>query len=108
MFRPDRRQILAGALGSAAFPVLDLSSVHAQGSGTLRIAMTASDIPLPNGQTDQGAEGMRFVGYNVFDSLILWDRPRPTLRGALSRALPPRGPSTPPTGRAGPSCCAAA
>ena len=41
--------------------------------GTLRIAMTASDIPVPSGQTDQGAEGMRFIGYTLFDSLILWD-----------------------------------
>jgi peptide/nickel transport system substrate-binding protein len=87
MFRPDRRQILAGALGSAAFPVLDLSSVHAQGSGTLRIAMTASDIPLPNGQTDQGAEGMRFVGYNVFDSLILWDLSKTDSPGGLVPGL---------------------
>ena len=44
---------------------------HAQ--GVLRIAMTASDVPLPNGQTDQGAEGMRFIGYTLFDSLVLWD-----------------------------------
>ncbi|MFN0303478.1 MAG: ABC transporter substrate-binding protein [Burkholderiales bacterium] len=35
--------------------------------------MTASDVPIPNGQTDQGAEGMRFVGYTLFDSLVLWD-----------------------------------
>jgi ABC-type transport system substrate-binding protein len=41
--------------------------------GTLRIAMTAADVPLPNGQTDQGAEGMRFIGYTLFDSLVLWD-----------------------------------
>jgi ABC-type transport system substrate-binding protein len=39
----------------------------------LRIAMTAGDVPLPNGQTDQGAEGMRFIGYTLFDSLVLWD-----------------------------------
>ena len=43
------------------------------GQGTLRIAMTAADVPLPNGQTDQGAEGMRFIGYTLFDSLVLWD-----------------------------------
>ena len=35
--------------------------------------MTAADIPIPNGQTDQGAEGMRFIGYTVFDALINWD-----------------------------------
>lgn len=53
--------------------VLLAASTTLLAQGTLRIAMTASDIPLPNGQTDQGAEGMRFIGYNLFDSLILWD-----------------------------------
>lgn len=47
--------------------------VPASAATTLRIAMTASDIPLPNGQTDQGAEGMRFVGYTIFEALIAWD-----------------------------------
>src|SRR4026207_1229134 len=41
--------------------------------GTLRIGMTASDIPLTTGQTDQGGEGMRFMGYTVYDGLINWD-----------------------------------
>lgn len=45
----------------------------AMAAGTLRIAMTASDIPLPNGQTDQGAEGMRFMGYTVFEALVAYD-----------------------------------
>ena len=34
----------------------------AAAQGTLRIGMTASDIPLTTGQTDQGGEGMRFMG----------------------------------------------
>ena len=46
---------------------------QAYAGGTLRIAMTASDIPLPNGQTDQGAEGMRFLGYQVFEALVAYD-----------------------------------
>ena len=45
----------------------------AQAQGTLRIGMTAADIPLTTGQTDQGGEGMRFMGYTVYDSLIEWD-----------------------------------
>ncbi len=68
----SRRTLMAGA-GAALFTGFDLSSVSAQGSGVLRIGMTAADIPLPNGQTDQGAEGMRFIGYNMFDALINWD-----------------------------------
>jgi peptide/nickel transport system substrate-binding protein len=41
--------------------------------GTLRIGMTAADVPLTTGQTDQGGEGMRFMGYTVYDGLINWD-----------------------------------
>ncbi|MDX3809540.1 ABC transporter substrate-binding protein [Bosea thiooxidans] len=41
--------------------------------GTLRIGMTASDIPLTTGQTDNGGEGQRFMGYTVYDALINWD-----------------------------------
>jgi ABC-type transport system substrate-binding protein len=49
------------------------SAASALAAGTLRVAMTASDIPLPNGQTDQGAEGMRFMGYTVFEALVGYD-----------------------------------
>ncbi|MBO9535348.1 ABC transporter substrate-binding protein [Herbaspirillum sp.] len=45
----------------------------AAAAGTLRIAMTSSDIPLPNGQTDQGAEGQRFIGFSLFESLVAYD-----------------------------------
>jgi ABC-type transport system substrate-binding protein len=41
--------------------------------GTLRIGMTAADIPLTSGQPDNGGEGQRFLGYTVYDALILWD-----------------------------------
>jgi peptide/nickel transport system substrate-binding protein len=53
--------------------ILGLSVVGAQAQGTLRIGMTASDIPLTTGQTDNGGEGQRFMGYTVYDSLIEWD-----------------------------------
>jgi ABC-type transport system substrate-binding protein len=45
----------------------------AAAQGTLRIAMTAADIPLTTGQTDNGGEGQRFMGYTVYDALINWD-----------------------------------
>lgn len=41
--------------------------------GTLRIGMTASDIPLTTGQTDNGGEGMRFMGFTAYDALVNWD-----------------------------------
>ena len=58
--------VLAGVLALGA-------TNNAQAQGTLRIGMTASDIPLTTGQTDQGGEGMRFLGYTVYDALINWD-----------------------------------
>jgi small subunit ribosomal protein S3 len=58
--------VLAGVLALGA-------TNNAQAQGTLRIGMTASDIPLTTGQTDQRGEGMRFLGYTVYDALINWD-----------------------------------
>ncbi|HET7885952.1 MAG TPA: ABC transporter substrate-binding protein [Bradyrhizobium sp.] len=40
---------------------------------TLRIAMTASDIPTTTGMPNNGFEGMRFLGYPIFEGLVLWD-----------------------------------
>jgi|AACY02.4.fsa_nt_gi hypothetical protein len=47
---------LAGA-SATALPAFD--SAWAQAGGTRCTAMTAADMPLPIGQTDRGAEGMR-------------------------------------------------
>jgi len=42
----------------------------------LRIAMTASDIPTATGMPNNGFEGMRFLGYPIFEGLVLWDLSR--------------------------------
>src|SRR5258707_1767431 len=42
----------------------------------LRIAMTASDIPTATGLPNNGFEGMRFLGYPIFEGLVLWDLTR--------------------------------
>jgi peptide/nickel transport system substrate-binding protein len=62
-------------LKHALFAASLLIGAHgaAQAEGTLRIGMTASDIPLTTGQADNGGEGMRFMGYTVYDGLINWD-----------------------------------
>lgn len=63
----------AACVGAIAI-ALSLSAVTLGfAAGTLRIGMTASDIPLTTGQTDQGGEGQRFMGYTVYDSLVEWD-----------------------------------
>ena len=41
--------------------------------GVLRIGMTAGDIPYTAGQPDQGFEGYRFIGYQLYDALVNWD-----------------------------------
>ncbi|MBL6081373.1 ABC transporter substrate-binding protein [Belnapia sp. T18] len=51
-------------------------SVNAQTETVLRVAMTAGDIPLTAGIPDQGFEGWRFVGYNLYDALVSWDLSR--------------------------------
>src|SRR5471030_2725190 len=40
---------------------------------TLRIAMTASDIPSTTGMPNNGFEGMRFMGFPIFEGLIAFD-----------------------------------
>ena len=56
----------------AAAALLALLS-PASGQGTLRIAMTASDIPTATGMPNNGFEGMRFMGYPIFEGMVLWD-----------------------------------
>src|ERR1041384_3464511 len=61
------------AIVMAAAAVFIAAAPQALAQGTLRIAMTASDIPLTTGQTDQGGEGQRFMGYTLYNALIEWD-----------------------------------
>jgi peptide/nickel transport system substrate-binding protein len=58
-------------LGLAA-AVLALTG-SAWAGGTLRVALTATDVPTTTGAPDNGGEGLRFLGFPVFESLVLWD-----------------------------------
>ena len=59
--------LLVGMLGA-------LPGAAAQGrGGVLRIGMTAADIPYTGGQPDQGFEGFRFIGFQVYEGLTRWD-----------------------------------
>ncbi len=53
-----------------------LSLKPALAESTLRIAMTAADVPTATGLPNNGFEGMRFLGYPVFEALVLWDLTR--------------------------------
>ena len=57
----------------AAALLAALVSYPAMAETTLRIAMTASDIPTATGLPNNGFEGMRFLGYPIFEGLVLWD-----------------------------------
>ncbi|WP_142848040.1 ABC transporter substrate-binding protein [Telmatospirillum sp. J64-1] len=72
MTRPDRylRRFCAVILATAG---LSFTAVPASAESVLRIAMTSSDIPLTTGQPDSGFEGYRFLGYTIYDALVLWD-----------------------------------
>src|SRR5271168_3267184 len=62
---------LAAALAASLFFI-----VPVQGEEMLRIAMTASDIPTATGAPNNGFEGYRFLGFPIFEGLVLWDLTR--------------------------------
>ena len=70
MTEVSRRHLLQAAV---AAPALFALPAAAAGEKMLRIAMTASDIPLTTGGPDNGFEGFRFTGYTLYDALINWD-----------------------------------
>jgi peptide/nickel transport system substrate-binding protein len=74
---------------AVAGSLLSLSSAWAQ-EKTLRIAMTASDIPTTTGMPNNGFEGMRFLGFPIFEGLISYDMTRSdqlaTLRPGLAES----------------------
>jgi ABC-type transport system substrate-binding protein len=67
-----RTTALAGAMLGLAGGTLGYTP-DALAQGTLRIGMTASDVPLTTGQPDNGFEGYRFTGYQMYDALANWD-----------------------------------
>ncbi len=66
----QRRELLTGIAATAAIPSIP---VEAATGGTLRIAMTAADLPTAHGIPNNGFEGYRFLGYPPYDALVNWD-----------------------------------
>ena len=62
----------AALLGATVLSLLGTAPAT-QAQGTLRIGMTAADIPTSFGQPDNGFEGFRFMGLMLYDALINWD-----------------------------------
>ncbi|HXO03058.1 MAG TPA: ABC transporter substrate-binding protein, partial [Stellaceae bacterium] len=71
----DFRRLLSGFVSIALLALVVVASTPepAAAGSVLRVAMTAGDIPVTTGNPDQGFEGYRFVGYNLYDALLLWD-----------------------------------
>jgi len=53
-----------------------LAIAPARSESVVTVGMTAGDIPDTTGNPDQGFEGFRFVGFNLYDRLALSDLPR--------------------------------
>ena len=69
---------------------LGVSAAQAQQPRVLRIAMTAADVPTTTGMPNNGFEGMRFLGYPVFEALTLWDLSRADAPATLRPGLAER------------------
>jgi peptide/nickel transport system substrate-binding protein len=62
-----------GALAAFLAGATTALTQSAAAGGQLTVAMTAGDLPVNTGNPDQGFEGFRFVGWNLYDALINWD-----------------------------------
>ena len=71
--RKEWLQILAVGAFTGLATTMVVATSPAQAQGTLRVGMTANDIPLAWGQPDNGFEGFRFVGLQIYDALINFD-----------------------------------
>ena len=96
----------AALLASAALPFV--RPAEAQQPSTLRIAMTLADIPVTDGAPDQGTEGIRFMGYTLYDPLVMWDLSSATEPAKLVPGLATKWYQDRPIRRNGSSNCARA
>ena len=58
-----------------------------KGEKVLRVGMTLSDIPLLSGQATGGAEGIRFINFTLYNSLVTWDLAQSERASALIPSL---------------------
>jgi peptide/nickel transport system substrate-binding protein len=80
------RHFASLAAGLAVLATLAAPPAQAQET-VLRVAMTAGDIPITAGMPDQGFEGFRFVGYNLYDALVSWDLSRSDVAADIKPGL---------------------
>jgi peptide/nickel transport system substrate-binding protein len=61
------------ALSALLAGLLLTAPAAGRAESVVTVGMTAGDIPATTGNPDQGFEGFRFVGFNLYDGLALWD-----------------------------------
>jgi ABC-type transport system substrate-binding protein len=79
--------LLAAALPLAALVAAAPARAEAPSGCTLRVGMTLADLPSQNGAPDQGTEGLRFMGYTLYDALVNWDLSRADQAAKLTPGL---------------------
>ena len=99
------KRLRVAAVGLGLFAA---TAMPAFSQGTLRIGMTAADIPQTTGQPDQGFEGFRFAGYTIYDALVNWDLSKADTIADIRPASPPNGRRSRATRPSGSSSCARA
>jgi peptide/nickel transport system substrate-binding protein len=73
--------LLAAACGEAG------GGSEAAKEQTLVIGMSAANIPVPDTTPTEGYEGMRFVGYQLYDALVNWDLSKSDKQATLKPGL---------------------
>ncbi|MGE3911369.1 MAG: hypothetical protein AB7K36_18575, partial [Chloroflexota bacterium] len=58
------------AMGPALAGDETIAKDRSGSGGTLTIAMSAGNIPYPNTPPNEGFEGRRFVGYQIYDGIL--------------------------------------
>jgi peptide/nickel transport system substrate-binding protein len=84
----DRRSFLKAGASAAVFPAVPSvgpAPARAATEKVMRLAMTLGDIPLTSGQPSQGAEGIRFIGFALYDAMFGWDL---TQRDQAAKLIP--------------------
>jgi peptide/nickel transport system substrate-binding protein len=87
---PARRRPTVAAALAATLLGWGAAPADAQQPRVLRIAMTATDVPTTSGMPNNGFEGMRFLGYPVFEALVAWDHSDPSRLSGLKPGLAER------------------
>jgi len=73
MIGPNWTGLRISVLTSVAWLGAVLTAAPSIAQGTLRIAMTATDVPTTTGVPNNGFEGVRFMGFTAFDALVNWN-----------------------------------